>query len=213
MNSHDYEPKKYPRQVRSKATFQALLDATARVLSQGGYAALTTNGVADVAGVGIASLYEYFPGKDALVAVLAERQLARLVNRVAEHLPAAVEQGGRDGIHHLFQVTVGEVAEQAALYRVLLREIPFVPMLPAVQELQGRAFSYARAATGAMRGSLGLPRFEQDVWLLWQMIYNTALEIGFADVTESERDELVWEFVRLVSRMLFDAQTGRRHGT
>lgn len=207
----EYEPKKQPTQARSRATFQAILDATARILSREGYAALNTNRIASLAGVGIASLYEYFPGKEAIVAALAERELEGLVNRVAADLPVTLEKGGRDGIHHLFAVTVGQVAEQAGLYRVLLREIPFVPMLPAVQELQQQAFSYARAATGRMRESLQLPRFEQDVWLLWQMIYNTALEIGFADVDDAQRDELVEEFVRLVSRMLFEAQTGGRH--
>lgn len=56
-------------------TVTALLDATARVLVRRGYAACTTNLVAEVAGVGIGSLYEYFPNKEALVAALAEREI------------------------------------------------------------------------------------------------------------------------------------------
>lgn len=199
----EYEPKKYPRQARSKATFQAILDAAARILIRDGYDGLNTNRIAEVAGVGIASLYEYFPGKEAVVATLAERELDGFVNRVAEHLPAVVEKGGREGLHHLFEVTVGEVTDQAALYRVLLREIPFVPMLPGVLALREKAFLYARSASDRMRGTLQLPDFEKDLWLLWQMIYNTALEIGFADVSRAEREALVEEFVRLVGRMLF----------
>lgn len=201
----DYAPRKYPSQARSKVTFEAILDATARILTREGYGAVNTNRIAEVAGVGIASVYEYFPGKEAVVAALAEREFDGFVHRVAEHLPAVVRKPRRDGLHHLFSVTVGEVAAQAELYRVLLRELPFVASLPAVRKLQEKAFFYARSASGELRESLQLPRFEKDIWLLWQMIYNTALEIGFADVTEDEREDLVEEFVRLVARMMFTA--------
>jgi len=60
--------RKTPRQDRSRATFEALLDATADILVRHGYAKLTTNRIADRAGVNIASLYQYFPGKEAIVA-------------------------------------------------------------------------------------------------------------------------------------------------
>jgi AcrR family transcriptional regulator len=66
-------PRKRPRQARSRALVDAILDATARVLVRDGYAALTTNAVAALAGVSIGSLYQYFPNKDALVLALRER--------------------------------------------------------------------------------------------------------------------------------------------
>lgn len=199
----DYEPKKRPVQARSKATFRAILDAAARILVRDGYAGLTTNHVAEVAGVGIASVYEYFPGKEAIVATLAERELDAFVDRIAAHLPLVVARGGRSGLQHLLETTVAEVTANAALYRVLLREIPFVPALPRVQQLLEKAFSYARAASEQVREARQLPDFERDVWLIWQMTYNAALEIGFAQAGEDERAALVDEFVRLVGRMLF----------
>lgn len=66
-------PRKAPRQARSRATVDAILDAAARVLVQRGYAATTTNAVAEVAGVSVGSLYQYFPNKDSLIAALHDR--------------------------------------------------------------------------------------------------------------------------------------------
>src|SRR5262252_4486356 len=66
-------PRKQPRQARSKATVDTILEATARVLIKHGYDGLTTNGVAVAAGVSIGSLYQYFPNKEALVAGLIAR--------------------------------------------------------------------------------------------------------------------------------------------
>jgi AcrR family transcriptional regulator len=62
-------------QRRSRETVAAILDAAARVLEEHGYAAGTTNRIAERAGVSIGSLYEYFPSKDAIVVALAEREL------------------------------------------------------------------------------------------------------------------------------------------
>lgn len=63
----DLEPRKLPRQRRAQATFDAILAATARVLVAEGYEAATTNRVAEVAGVSIGTLYQYFPNKESLV--------------------------------------------------------------------------------------------------------------------------------------------------
>ena len=76
-------PRKAPRQARSQATVKAILDAAARVLVERGYAATTTNLVAERAGVSVGSLYQYFPNKDALIAALHDRH-AREMNEVID---------------------------------------------------------------------------------------------------------------------------------
>jgi DNA-binding transcriptional regulator YbjK len=50
-------PRKRPKQERSQATVQAILTATARILTEEGYDHFTTNKVAELAGVSIGSLY------------------------------------------------------------------------------------------------------------------------------------------------------------
>src|SRR4029453_18822354 len=69
-------PRKTPRQERSRATVDALLEAATDILERDGYAKLTTNRIAARAGVNIASLYQFFPGKDAIVAELRRRHVA-----------------------------------------------------------------------------------------------------------------------------------------
>ena len=46
----DLTPKKLPKQARSRATFDAVVDACALVLPQQGYAGTTTNHIAEAAG-------------------------------------------------------------------------------------------------------------------------------------------------------------------
>jgi AcrR family transcriptional regulator len=66
-------PRKKPRQNRAQVTVDAILDATAHILVRDGYEGLSTNRVADRAGVSIGSLYQYFPNKESLVGELLDR--------------------------------------------------------------------------------------------------------------------------------------------
>ncbi|MDX7904647.1 TetR/AcrR family transcriptional regulator [Acinetobacter baumannii] len=78
------DPRKRPRQARSVATFEAILEAAARILESLGFAGFNTNAVAELAGVSIGSLYQYFPSKDALIVELIRRERAKLSNRIVE---------------------------------------------------------------------------------------------------------------------------------
>ena len=50
-----------------------ILRATAQILSRDGLAGVTTNRVAEKAGVSVGSLYQYFPDKEALIAEVRRR--------------------------------------------------------------------------------------------------------------------------------------------
>lgn len=54
---------------------RAIVEAAARILEADGPAALTTNRVAEVAGVAVGSLYQYFPSKSAIVGAVIEARL------------------------------------------------------------------------------------------------------------------------------------------
>lgn len=75
-------PRKSPRQARSQATVSAILDATARILVERGYAGVTTNAVAERAGVSVGSLYQYFPNKESLLGEVRRRHADRMEREV-----------------------------------------------------------------------------------------------------------------------------------
>lgn len=122
--STGYQPRKRPRQARSRATFDAILEAAAQVLARDGYAATTTNAIAERAGVSIGSVYEYFPGKDAIFACLRERLDQRSYDFVIERMqdvegptPAAFLRG-------VLEARIEAALEQPELQTLLREEIP-----------------------------------------------------------------------------------------
>lgn len=84
MNDTLIAPRKRPRQARSRALVDAVLDAAAHILAQHGRESLTTNAVAVRAGVSIGSLYQYFPNRDAVIAAVAERHGHRVYHLIAD---------------------------------------------------------------------------------------------------------------------------------
>lgn len=131
-------PRKRPIQKRSQQTVAAILEATARILIEEGYERLNTNRVAEVAGVSIGSLYQYFPNKQALVLALAEQHLAREISRLAgmseelQKLPLA--QAVRQCIRGLIDATTVD----AELHRALVTDVVHLGE-PLVRQLQEQA--------------------------------------------------------------------------
>jgi len=72
-------PRRKAKQERAQRTVEALLEAAARVLRQRGFAAATTNRIAEAAGVSVGTLYEYFANKEAIFDALIAGQIEAIV--------------------------------------------------------------------------------------------------------------------------------------
>jgi len=115
-----------PRQMRARLTLDHICEAAARLLEMGGASGLTTNHVAARAGYSIGTLYRWFPNKQALLALLAQREAAHLQARVALALAAAPPAMG---IEDLVRIVIG-AALQPFEGRPLLRRA-LLALLPA----------------------------------------------------------------------------------
>ena len=102
-------PRKAPAQRRSRVMVEALVEAAARILEDAGPAGFNTNAVAARAGVSVGSLYQYFPGKAALVAELSRRG--------AEALLAGIEAAVEAGPGGSLEADVGRLARAAIAWQ------------------------------------------------------------------------------------------------
>ncbi|MFF0587254.1 TetR/AcrR family transcriptional regulator [Streptomyces sp. NPDC003781] len=116
-------PRRKPRQVRAELTRERILTAAAHVFADYGYAAGTTNRIAERAGMSIGSLYQYFPNKDAILAELLVRHIDRGAWTGADELdmapgslPEVVRSLVRDAIDHH--------RDDPQLLRIMFEEAP-----------------------------------------------------------------------------------------
>ncbi|MEM7339016.1 MAG: TetR/AcrR family transcriptional regulator [Actinomycetota bacterium] len=78
------EPRKRPRQERSRRLVATVLAEAARLFDERGYTSTTTNHIAEAADISVGSLYQYFPNKDSIVVALAEAHLESASTAVAD---------------------------------------------------------------------------------------------------------------------------------
>jgi AcrR family transcriptional regulator len=105
-------------------TVEAVLDAVVKLLKTEGTEAVTTNRVAEVAGVSIGSIYQYFPDKRAIFAALHQRhvqEIDRMVeSTLIEHARSRMGMMIRAMIDAMVQAHAGD----PALYEVMSMEVP-----------------------------------------------------------------------------------------
>lgn len=113
-------PRKRPRQRRSKATVEAILEATARVLVEEGLDRASTNRIAEVAGVSVGSLYQYFPSKDALVMALLERHCERMLGLLLRSSVDLADAPLEQAVRTYVQAVIEAHALAPKLHQVLI---------------------------------------------------------------------------------------------
>lgn len=152
-------------QERSKATVDALLSATARVLVREGYDKTSTNKIAAAAGVSIGSLYQYFPSKEALVAAVIQRHTDEMMDVVRESFARVATMPLAQAARELVQVMIDAHRIEPKLHRVLVEQIPRVGSLDLVERVDEEATALVRAYFEAHRDEVKIEDLDMAAFL------------------------------------------------
>lgn len=139
------KPRKAPAQARSRATWEAIVEAAARIVAERGLAGFNTNAVAERAGVSIGSLYQYFPNKDALMVALIARQQERQAARLESAAEALGEQSLEAIVRALVRAAMQHHREDALFASAIDHEEARLPVAGAVGAAVDRGGAVIRA--------------------------------------------------------------------
>jgi AcrR family transcriptional regulator len=92
----DKPPIKQPLQTRSKHTVEAIIEAATRILKKQGETKFNTNFVAEIAGVSVGSLYQFFKNKNAISDELINRLLDKNLKKIEAILKSEVHSNNVD---------------------------------------------------------------------------------------------------------------------
>lgn len=149
-------PRKTASQERSRLTVDALIEATARIIMKEGYDRASTNRIADLAGVSIGSLYQYFPSKEALVAAVIDRHIHGMMQLVRDALLKVAMRPIEEAARELVRVMINAHRVNPKLHRVLVEQVPRVGRLDNIQAIDREAYTLVRGYLEAHRGELGI---------------------------------------------------------
>lgn len=147
-------PRKKASQERSRATVDALIEATARVLVREGFERASTNRIAAEAGASIGSLYQYFPTKEALVAAVIERHKNDMMEVLRRALVRVAGMPLEQGVRELVALMIDAHRVDPELHRVLVEQIPRIGRLAEVEGFDREVRALVRAYLEAHRAEL-----------------------------------------------------------
>lgn len=174
LERRDFSVKRRPKQARARATFDAIIEAATRILDAEGYAALTTEHLAQLAGVGVGSVYEYFPDKDTVVAEVVRRLLDELTADLSAGAVAAISKGPAALLTEWVRVMFATVGKRRGLLRTLFEDVPFLDEIDEVREFPMRMYSLATASPPELKT---LPYVTTPViFLITTMVRSAVLE-------------------------------------
>lgn len=109
-----------PRQDRARYKVELILEAAMRLLDKGGLAALTTNAMAQTAGVSIGTLYQYFANKEAVLDALADRHMGEMSAGVVAALSDPAEMAPQERIGRVIRAVMASYGGRTQVHRLVM---------------------------------------------------------------------------------------------
>lgn len=199
------KPRKVASQERARATVDALVEATARILVKEGFDKASTNRIAEVAGVSIGSLYQYFPGKEALVAAVIERHQLEIMQTVRSELGEVLTQPVEKAVRKLVAIAVNAHRVDPVLHRVLAEQIPRVGKLDKLEAFNRENYALFRTFLENHRDELCVDDLELASFVcvtsIEALTHNAVLHYSKM-LSEQSMEALIDEGARLVTGYL-----------
>ncbi len=190
--------RKRPQQQRSRELVKALIDATAKVIQQQGLDSTTTARIAEVAGVSVGSLYQYFGDKDGLIEALME-SLADDIGAGLKRLPlpdnVAIDAMVGSAIRFGFAV----LNSRDGLYLELVRNWHRLPTNRVVDVLQQHFMDLARLYFLRHYRDYPIRNLEVRVFIVTNSVLFTMVRHISQGNGLIREDELASELTRMVA--------------
>ena len=154
------QPRKAAQQDRSRATVDAILRATARILVREGYDRASTNKIAEAAGVSIGSLYQYFPSKEALVAAVIDRHMSEMMEIIRDAFLRFGPLPLPEAVRGLVKVFMDAHRHEPKLHRVLVEQIPRVGTLEKIEAIDEEAMTLVQMYLEAHKDEIVVTNLE-----------------------------------------------------
>jgi AcrR family transcriptional regulator len=161
--------RRQPRQARSVAMVERILDAGTRVLEDFGYHGASTNRIAAEAGVSPGSLYQYFSDKDEIVAVIIERLIDDFAESIAPALRSAATLDPAARTKTVLEAVLDAMEQRAVLLRALVDRVPGADQEQALRPVRARLADFIYHALAGSGDRLGSGDLDRLTWTILEL--------------------------------------------
>ena len=109
-----------PKQERAQEKIELILEAATRIIDKDGLEGLTTNRIAELAGISIGTLYQYFGSKAAILEVLGQREMKTVNENIIATLSNSKSGESQEPARILIDCVLGAFGGRSRVHRELL---------------------------------------------------------------------------------------------
>lgn len=165
------DPRKHPQQTRSKKTVDRILRAAETYLIEHGSETLSTNKIADAAGVNISSLYQYFPNKESILSALAENYLQRSTDALKTQMDAMIDEPMDVVARAWLKTGIEQYRRSESIFPEFVKNHFSVSPLPGTYEMENRLLETGRKFTMRRRDLIEV----EDLNVALYVAFNAAM--------------------------------------
>lgn len=195
-------PRNQPQQPRSRATVSVILDAAIRVLDREGLEALTTSRVAEVAGVSVGTLYQYFAHRDAIIDALQDRELQRAGAMLERVLANPERNSDRDVARAVLEELLRLYRAAPALHRVLAVDGLRYSTPERVLAFDAKSVALVKAFLSFAGPRIRSTNLEAAAFVVYQSVRATMLGYLLESPAGVRDDVIIAELTELIIRYL-----------
>lgn len=183
----------------------AILEATVQVLERDGPDAATTTRIAEVAGVSVGTLYQYYSHRDAIFDALQEREFDRAIALMQTVLSDDnLARSPRDTVTACVQGMLGLYVASPGMHRVLAMEGLRATKADRLQSFDLRVIALVRHFLAATGAPVRRKNVDAAAFVAFQCVRATMLAMLLESPAGLNENTVVAELVDLLLRYLVD---------
>ncbi|MQX52583.1 TetR/AcrR family transcriptional regulator [Alcanivorax sediminis] len=195
--------KKQPSQPRARRTVERIIAATGELILAHGLDALTTNRVAEQANVNIATLYQYFPHKQALLSALLQTHMHDLTRHLNALLEGLGEASVADSTRLWATLGIQYFRQNDSLLGMLIQSQHALSALPEGKEFERRLLEAMHRFLSRQRDRLQVEDLDRAIYVALHACTAILSRHLLEPVPYYRDEEIVEEVVTLMTRYFY----------
>lgn len=194
---------KQPRQPRARKTVQRIIAATGELMLESGLDSVTTNKVAERANCNIATLYQYFPNKQALLSALIQTYLNDMTRVLNDMLEQLGEASIADSTRLWASLGIQYFRQNGGIMTELLKSQSMLTTLPEGRDFERRLMEAMHRFLSKQRSKLVVDDLDRAIYITFTACTAILSKHLLESVPYYTDEEIVEEVVKLMTRYFY----------
>ncbi len=194
--------RKEPNQDRAIDTMDSIIKATAHILEKEGFEKTSTNKIAAKAGVSIGSLYQYFPTKDSILALMMDRYMKGEIEMIDRVLREKCSRTLKETIRDLLTAIMKSKKVSKRFTKIFAQKLFGFDKIDALKKVDEHMLELFKIHIKPFEAEIRTENLDMALWMSIQCVKVIPVSIMFNENYDLEDPVVLDEMVHLIYQYL-----------